>query len=143
MIELNKYKDVPIVHKCGRDRVGKPMTKQEIHEFGIALLVVYLYYQKSGTLLSENDSISNEFPHLVVKNPKKELLYIWVKTEIAPALPKYIPDENHDRIIKLAKQFNAKPVFAGIILKCSSNEENSIPLCGGGYFAQFTGFKVI
>lgn len=87
--------------------------------------------------------MSNHYPHLVVKNPKKELLYVWIKTEMYPTKPSVKSIENHEEVFNISKQFNATPVFAGIILQCDSTEENAIPLCGGGYFAQFTGFKEI
>jgi len=146
MISINQLspdnKPYPITHKCKPEKAGEPMTKQEIHEFGLGFLIVYLYKQK-GNLISANDHIATDYPHLVAKNPKKELLYIWVKTEIAPFVPRYIPNENHEDIIKLAKQFNSMPVFAGIMLTCDSTEENRVPKCGMGYFAKFTGFKEI
>jgi hypothetical protein len=146
MILLNKLssdnKPLPIIHKCELEKVGKVMTLQEIHEFGLDLLIVYLYYQ-GGNLISSNDNISNEYPHLIVKNPKQELLYIWVRTEIASKVPRFIYGENHIEIINLARQNNATSLFAGIILTFNSIEENDIPLCGGGYFAQFSGLKAI
>lgn len=140
MIQLNKYDDKPIIHKCEPDRVGEVMTEQEIHEFGLALLIVYLYRQK-GNLISSNGNLSNDYPHLVAENPKKELLYIWVKTEMYPTIPSVISIENHEEVINISKQFNAIPVFAGIMLTCDSTEENVTPKCGGGYIAQFTGLK--
>jgi len=120
------------------DRVGEIMTSEEIHEFGLGLLIVYLYKQK-GDLISSNGNLSMEYPHLVARNPKGELLYIWVRTEITPIVPRYIPGENHEEIISLAKQNNATPVFAGIVL--TPTEENTVPICGGDFIAQFTGFK--
>ena len=112
---------------------------QELHEFGIALLTVYLYYQK-GSFISSNHSLSNDYLHLVVKNPEKELSYIWVKTEMYPAIPSVKSIENLKEIYKISNQFNAIPVFAGIVWTFDSIEENVGPICGGGYFAQFTGF---
>ena len=142
MIQLNKNKDIPIIHKCELNRVGKVMTKQEMHQFGLGLLIVYLYYQK-GKLISANNNISNDYPHLVAENPKKELLYIWVKTEMYHAIPSVKSIENHEEVINISKQFNSTPVFAGIMLTCASTDKNDIPKCGAGYFARFTGFKEI
>jgi hypothetical protein len=122
------------------ERVGKIMTNEELHEFGLALLIVYLYKQE-GTLISANDHVGNEYPHLVARNPKDELLYIWVKTEMYPTMPNIVSIKNHEEVIKLSNQFNAIPAFAGMMLTCVSTEEKSIPVYGGGYVAEFIGFK--
>jgi len=122
------------------ERAGKIMTNEELHEFGLALLIVYLYKQK-GKLISANDHVGNEYPHLVAKNPKDELLYIWVKTEMYPTIPNVVSIENHEEVCKLSNQFSAIPVFAGIRLSCVSTDEKSVPVHGAGYIAKFTGFK--
>ena len=50
------------------------------------LLITYLFKQK-GKFLGVNDNIGNDYPHLVVKNPDNQLLYIWVKTDMYPTFP--------------------------------------------------------
>jgi hypothetical protein len=131
----------PIPHKADiPDRVGEIMTKEELHEFGLALLIVYLYKQK-GELIRSNGNLGNEYPHLVAKNPNDELLYIWVKTEMYPTIPSIESIENHEEVCKLSNQFNAIPVFAGIRLTCVSTEKKIVPVYSGGYIAEFTGFK--
>ena len=145
MITLNKKSPddqiKPVVHKGNNpERVGKIMTKEELHEFGVALLNVYLYKQK-GKMVSSNKNASNDYPHIVVESPKDGLLYVWVKTEMYPTIPSIVSIENHEEVISLSYQFNAIPVFAGMRLKCVSTEENSIPVYGAGYVAEFTGFK--
>jgi hypothetical protein len=62
-----------------------------------------------------NDHLSNEYPHLTAKNPKGELLYIWIKTEMYPTIPSVMSIENHKEVIKLSNQYGAIPVFAGMI----------------------------
>jgi hypothetical protein len=70
----------PIVHKGDiPERDGEIMSKEDIHEFGLAMLIVYLNKQ-NGKLIRANNNIGNEYPHLVTKNPKGELLYIWVNS---------------------------------------------------------------
>lgn len=130
----------PILHKGDPGRVGKIMTREELHEFGLGLVIAFLNNQK-GNLIRSNCNLGNEYPHLVVESPKKELLYIWIKTEMYPTMPSIASIENHEEIIKISKQFNAIPVFAGLRLSCVSTKENSIPFCGGGYIAEFTGLK--
>jgi hypothetical protein len=58
-----------------------------------------------------------------------------------PTIPGNVSIQNLEEVIKLSNQFNAIPVFAGMRLKCVSTEENDIPVYGGGYVAEFTGFK--
>jgi hypothetical protein len=131
----------PIPHKGDYpEKAGEIMDETELHKFGLALFIVYLYRQK-GELIRANSNIGNEYPHLVAKNPKGELLYIWVKTEMYPIIPSIVSVENHEEVIKLSNQFDAIPVFAGMRMKCVSTEENSIPVYGAGYVAEFTGFK--
>jgi hypothetical protein len=145
MITINKTlpdgQIKPIPHK-GDDpeRVGEIMTKEELHKFGLALLNVYLYKQK-GKMISSNRKTSNDYPHIVVESPKDGLLYVWVKTEMFPTIPNIESIENHEEIINLANQFRAIPAFSGIRLSCISTKENSIPVYGGEYIAEFTRLK--
>jgi hypothetical protein len=144
MITLNKkspeYLIRPIVHKGNPERVGKIMTQEEIHEFGLGLLIAFLDNQ-DGKLIGSNANLWNEYPHLVVESPKKELLYIWIKTEMYPIIPSIVSIENHEKVINYSNQFNAIPVFAGIRLSCVSTKEKNIPVYGAEYIAEFTGFK--
>jgi hypothetical protein len=145
MITINKTlpdgKLKPIPHKENNpERVGKIMTKKELHKFGLGLLIAYLNIQK-GELIKANFNIGNDYPHLIAKNPKGQLLYIWVKTEMYPKMPSIMSIENHEEVITLSNQFNATPVFAGMKLTCVSTEEMSIPVYRAGYVAEFRGFK--
>jgi hypothetical protein len=133
----------PIMHKGDNpERNGKIMTKKELHEFGLALLIVYLYKQK-GELIRANNNIGNEYPHLVAKNPNGELLYIWVKTEMYPTIPSVKSIANPEVAITLSKQFKATPVFTGIRLKCLSSIQSEVPIYGGEYKAEYIGLKEI
>lgn len=145
MITINKTlpdgQIKPVHHKGDNpDRDGKIMTKEELHEFGLGLLIAFLNNQK-GKLIRSNGNLVNEYPHLVAKNPKDELLYIWVKTEMYPTIPSVVSIENHEEVCKLSNQFNAIPVFAGIRLSSVATDEKSVPVYGAGYIAEFTGFK--
>ena len=145
MITLNKKSAEslirPIVHKGNNpERVGKIMNKQELHEFGLGLLIAFLT-NHNGNLIRFNSNTGNKYPHIIVVSPKKELLYVWVKTEMYPNIPCIESIENHEEVNKLSNQFNAVPVFAGIRLSCVSNEKNCIPVYGAGYIAEFTGLK--
>jgi hypothetical protein len=143
---LNKlgpdYKPIPITHKCDENRIGQVMTNQELHQFGMDLLITYLF-KHNGKFLGVNDNIGNDYPNLVVKDPDNQLLYIWVKTDIFPTFSEIESIENLEEIIKLASQFNASPVFAGIRFRRVSTEENNHTICGGDYIAEFMGLKKI
>lgn len=138
---LSNGKVQPITHKGdNRKRDGEIMTNEELHEFGLALLMVYLHKQ-NGELIRSNGNLGNEYPHLVAKNPKGELLYIWVKADMYPVIPSIVSIENHEEVCKLSNEFNAIPVFAGMQMTCVTTEEKNIPVYGAGYVAEFTGFK--
>jgi hypothetical protein len=146
MITLNKElpdgKLKPIVHK-GDDpeRINEIMTKEELHAFGVGVLVGFFHNQR-GKLFRCNHNISNDYPHIVVESPKDGLLYVWVKTEMYPIIPSIVSIENQEEVVNLANQFNAIPVFAGIRLTCISTEENNVPIFGAKYIVEFTGLKI-
>jgi hypothetical protein len=79
-----------VTHKGDNpEKSGEIMDKKELHQFGLHLLIAYLFRQK-GELIRSNGNIGNEYPQLVAKNPKDELLYIWVKTEMYPTIPSIV-----------------------------------------------------
>lgn len=112
-----RHEPIPIRHKCDDDRIGKEMTKQELHQFGMDLLITYLF-KRSGKFLGVNDNISDDYPHLVVKRPDNELLYIWVKTNLYPIFPEIKSLGNLEEVISLSERFKARPNFAGIRFRC-------------------------
>jgi hypothetical protein len=145
MITLNKTlpdgQIKPIVHNGDNpERVGKIMTKAELHAFGVGVLVGFFHNQK-GKLFRSNHNLGNEYPHIVVESPKDGLLYVWVRTEMYPNIPSIVSIENQEEVFNISNQFNAIPVFAGLRLSCISTEENNIPFYGGKYIAEFTGLK--
>ena len=101
------------------------------------------YKQQSGKLIKSNHTRYSEYPNLIAENPDKQLLYIWIATDINPNIPSYTEDEHHEERIALSRSHNALPVFAGIVLSCYPTDEDIVPLCGGIYIAEFTGFKAI
>ena len=80
------------------------MTKEGIHEFGISLLLVYLHLQK-GNLINVNMNLANGYPPIVVENPKKEFLYVWVKTELYPNIPSVHSIENKEKVFLQVARF--------------------------------------
>jgi hypothetical protein len=81
--------------------------------------------------------------NVLVENPEKVLLYVWVKTDLAPNIPVYIPNETYDVITELSRTYKAIPSFASITISCASQENNPIPKCGGEYYAVLNKFEEI
>jgi hypothetical protein len=104
MFSLNKLTDddtpIPITHRCSPERLGQDMTGLELHEFGLALFTSY-FSEQGGELFAVNMNPDNGAPHVMIFNPEKVLLYVWVKTDLAPNIPVYVPNETHDTIMKL------------------------------------------
>ena len=146
MFYLNKLTDddtpIPITHRCKPERLGKDMTGIELQEFGLALFVSY-FSDQGGKLVALNMNPENGAPQVIIKNPQKVLLYVWVKTDLAPNIPVYVPNESHDVINKLSRQYKAIPSFASITISCVSPEGNSIPKCGGEFYAVLNDFEEI
>lgn len=55
----------------------------------------------------------------------------------------YVPNETHDVITKLSRQYKAIPSFVSITISCASLEGNLIPKCGGEYYAVLNEFEEI
>ena len=96
-----------------------------MHEFGLALFTSYQSDQ-GGELVAINMNPENGCPHVMIANLWKVLLYVWVKTDLAPNIPVYVPNEIYDFITKLSGQYKAIPSFASITIRCASPESNLI-----------------
>jgi hypothetical protein len=146
MTYLNKLTDddipIPITHICKPERFGKDMTGLELQEFGLALFMTFLVVQ-DGKLIAVNMNPENGAPHVLVENPQKVLLYVWVKTDLAPNIPVYVPNNTHDLITEISRKYRAIPSFASITISCASKEGNLIPKCGGEYYAVLNEFERI
>ena len=77
----------------------------------------------------------NGAPDVLVENPQNVLLYIWVKTDLAPNIPVYVGNDTFDVIAKISREYGAKLFFASITISCASKEGNFVPKCGGEYYA--------
>ena len=146
MTYLNKLTDddipIPITHICKAERSGKDMTGLELHEFGLSLFMTYLVVQDSnliGVIMNPDDGA----PNLIIENPQKELLYIWVKTSLAPIIPVNERTEWHDAIVEASRKRGAKPCFASITISSASRDGNLIPKCGSYYYAILNEFEEI
>jgi hypothetical protein len=146
MVSLNKLSaddtPIPIAHRCKPERLGKDMTGLELHEFGLALFTSYLSDQ-NFELFAVNMNPENGAPHIMIWNPQKVLFYIWVKTDLAPNIPVYVPNETHDVITKISRKYRAIPSFTSITISCVSKGGNLVPKCGGEYYAVLNEFEEI
>jgi hypothetical protein len=77
----------------------------------------------------------------MIWNLQKVLLYVWVKTDLAPNIPVYVPNETHDVITEISRKYRARPSFASITISCAFPESNLIPKCGGEYYAVLNEFE--
>lgn len=134
---------IPIMHLCTNERLGKVMTKKEIHEFGIKIVLDYYLSMLEGRVISINNNLSNHYPHIVTENSIAGLLYIWIKTSIRPELPELNFALEYNEIMEICMNEKAIPVFGGVYLSCVCPDDKGIPYCGEGYFAEFTLFKRI
>jgi hypothetical protein len=110
MFSLNKLSDddtpIPITHRCRPDRIGKDMTGLELHEFGLALFTSY-FSNQGWELFAINMNPENGAPHVMIWNQQKVLLYIWVKTDLAPNIPVYVPNCSPTYEVDLELCFNS------------------------------------
>jgi hypothetical protein len=143
---LNRLSDddmpIPITHRCKPEMVGKDMTGIELQEFGLALFTSYLSDQ-NFELKAINMTPENGAPNILMSNPLKALFYIWVKTDLAPNIPVYVPNDTHDVITKISRQYKAVLSFASITISCAFPECNSIPKCGGEYYIMWFCFIIL
>ena len=143
MYSLNKLTDddipIPITHLCKPERLGQDMTGFDLHEFGLALFTSY-FSNQGWELFAINMNPENGAPHVMIWDQQKVLLYVWVKTDLAPNIPLYAPNETHDAIVEASRKYGAKPCFASITISCASEESNLIPKCGGEYYAVLNAF---
>jgi hypothetical protein len=134
MFSLNKLTDddipIPITHKCKPERLGKDMTGLELQEFGLALFSSFIEVQ-NGKLMAVNITPQNGAPNVLVEDHQKVLLYVWVKTDLAPNIPVYVQNDTYDVISKISREYGAKLCFASITISCASNDGSLIPKCGG------------
>ena len=146
MFSLNKLTDddipIPITHICKPERLGKDMTGLELHEFGLMLFMTFLEVQ-NFKLRAINVNPENGAPDVLVEDPEKVLLYVWVKTDLAPNRPVYVTYDTFELIDKISKEYGAKPSFASITINCALKDGNLLPKCGGEYYAILNEFEEI
>ena len=131
------------VHHCDQSREGQLMTERELLAFALKLLTDY--YQKQGMEVAVHKRSGDKgFPNFVMESKSGTKFYVAVRTSLFPVNPLDISREGFDDFKKLAKQFNSRPVFAGVSFACTTSYHQeinnlSIATCGGEYFVAFRG----
>jgi hypothetical protein len=86
------------------------MTGLELHEFGLALFMTFIEVQ-NGKLIAIKINPENGAPNVLVENPENVLLYVCVKTDLAPNIPVYVPVALHLKRLIWNPVSIQRPVF--------------------------------
>ena len=118
------------------------MTEEEIHDFGIQIVMNQLKKEKYE-IFSHNSSLGIN-PQILARK-RNQLCFILVRTECYPEKGKL---KNHvqTQILKLAAEHDAVPYFASVGIARSDSkteEEMATPVRGAGYFASYDGLWII
>jgi len=128
-------------HNCLSERIGKEMTKEELHKFAVELLSD-LYEKKGMTMLNVNRNYDREYPNIVMKSRNGTLYYVIIETAHYPQKAESLYSTDFTEMKQYAKEFNATPVFAGVSFMNASREWNKL-ICGDDYFVSFKGLEKI
>lgn len=125
---------------------GEPMTEEEIHDFGIQVVVNDL--QKDGhTVISIEAGLGRE-PQVVAKI-KGQLAFISVRTATYPGNGQLNDLALVDRLISHAKAHHAIPYFASVGIAnakgvdVGDEGQSSTPVRGSGFYVNYRGLRII
>jgi hypothetical protein len=143
---LSKFVDEngePMVlkHNCPPDRVGKEMTKEELHKFAVELLSD-LYKNAGMTMINVNRNYHREYPNIVMQSRNEKSYYVIIETVCFPQKAEFLYSADFTEMKQYAKEFNATPVFAGMSFMNANREPNKL-ICGDNYFVAFKGLEAI
>jgi hypothetical protein len=128
-----------VTHICLPERVGREMTKEELHHFAVDVLSNL--YEKAGmTIVNVNRHYDRKFPNLVIKSKNGKLYYAIIETACYPQKAEYTCD--FPEMKEYAKKHNAIPTFAGVSFMNASREWDRL-VCGDEYFVDFKGLETI
>lgn len=121
------------------------MNFQEIHEFGLQVLVEYL--EKKGFVIEFVQPNKNEIPHIVAKQ-QDDLIFIIASTDIYPNKGEISEDEKIN-LLDHAQNFKAKSACAYLgIANAEGVTTKNIELCGKAvknaqFYTDFSGLEFI
>jgi len=130
-----------VTHICTPERIGKEMTKEELHKFAVELLTD-LYENAGMTMVNVNTNYNREFPNIVMKSRNGKLYYVIIETACYPQKAESLYSADFTEMKQYAKEFNATPVFAGMSFMNASRELEKL-VCGDSYFVAFKGLEAI
>ncbi len=118
------------------------MTKEEIHNFGIEMVLNYI--KKDGyEIESINDTIGTNPQIIATKD--NHLVFIAVRTECYPKKGE-LEKDIHNLMIENAAKHNATPYFASVGIANSdakNDKDMSIAIKGTGFHIAFEGLLII
>jgi len=137
----NNGEPMVLKHNCLPERIGKEMTKDELHKFAVELLSGL--YEKNGmTLVNVNRNYYRKYPNIVMKSRNGKLYYVIIETASYPKKAESLYSADFTEMKKYAKEFNATPVFAGMSFMNASRGHGEL-ICGDNYFVDFNGLEAI
>jgi len=137
----NNGEALVIKHNCPSERVGKEMTKEELHIFAVELLSNL--YEKAGmAMINVNRNYHREYPNIVMKSKNGMLYYVIIETTCYPQKAESLYSADFTEMKQYAKEFNATPVFAGMSFMNVIREQDKL-ICGDDYFVAFKGLEAI
>ena len=128
-------------HNCLPERVGKEMTKEELHKFAVELLS-NLYENAGMTMINVNRNYHREYPNIVMKSRNEKLYYVIIETACYPQRAESLYSADFSEMKQYAKEFNATPIFAGMSFMNASREPDKL-ICGDNYYVAFKGLEAI
>lgn len=121
------------------------MTKEEIHVFGLQVLIQYL--ENKGYEIEFAQPDQNNIPHIIAKSGD-QLTFILAATDIYPNKGK-ISDEDKAAVLEHAKNFNAQSACAYLgLANAEGVEKGDKELTGRAYkdarfMTDFSGLEFI
>ena len=130
-------------HNCPPERIGKEMTKEELHKFAVELLSD-LYKKNGMTIVDVNRNYNREFPNIVMKSQNEKLYYVIIETASFPHKAESLFSADFSEMKQYAKEFGATPVFAGMsFLNANRDMFDHKLICGDNYIVAFKGLEAI
>jgi hypothetical protein len=136
-----------IRHKCNAIRQGQPITKEALQIFAVDQLSE-LFKKNEWVIESIKKAANPQAPNIIMSSPTGERYYVVIKTAMYPTEPLSIPKDDYADFLKICKQANAVPTFAGVSFACWSSyvslpNEMGTGIYGGEYFISYKKLELL